>query len=127
MKKVKLLLCVVFMLALVGCGKNRNKLMEGTYIYSEEDTVGEFIIVHKGNDVSIKINGQEYEAEIVDFNQILVDGQYTILENFCDSDGNSDIENCAMDRIRILDAKEWIEGDYEVNREGTLILELDKQ
>lgn len=126
MKKAKLvLLSVIFVFAFAGCG--RSKLIEGTYIHNADDIFGEFVIVHEGNNVSVKINGQEYEAEMEDQNKILVDGQYTIMETYCDSEGNLDIKNCEKDSILVLDAKEWIEGDYEVNKDGSLELILDKQ
>ena len=127
MRKIKRLLVVSAILALVLVGCGRNKLIEGTYIHNADDTFGEFVIVHKGNDVTVKINGQEYEAEMEEENVILVDGQYTISETYCDSEGNPDIENCQKDSILVLNAKEWIEGDYEVDSEGNLELMLDKQ
>ena len=114
------------MFVLVGCG--RNKLIEGTYVHqADENFDGEFIITHKGNNVAVIINGQEYESEMEDANVILVDGQYNILETYADSEGNPDIKNCVKDNILIPNAKTWIEGDYEVDKDGNLRLVLDKQ
>ena len=85
------------------------------------------IIVHDGNDVSVKIDGKEYDAKMEQENEILVNGQYEILETYCDENGNPDIENCVKDSIKILNASEWIEGDFEVDKDGNVNLILDKQ
>lgn len=79
------------------------------------------------NNVSVKINGKDYDAKMKQENNILVDGQYEILESYCDAEGNPDIENCVKDSIKILKAAEWIEGDFEVDQEGNVDLMLDKQ
>lgn len=121
-----LIIMVAFAFLLAGC-KSRNKLISGTYIHNADDDFCEVIIVHDGNDVSVKIDGKEYDAKMEQENEILVNGQYEILETYCDENGNPDIENCVKDSIKILNASEWIEGDFEVDKDGNVNLILDKQ
>ena len=74
-----LIIMVAFVFLLAGC-KSRNKLISGTYIHNADDDFCEVIIVHDGNDVSVKIDGKEYDAKMEQENEILVNGQYEILE-----------------------------------------------
>jgi len=130
MKSIKHLLSLIMVATIVvvacaACG--RNSLIAGTYIHEADDTFGEFVIVHDGDDVTVTINGTDYPAEMEQENDILVDGKYTILESYNNDDGEPDIENCTQDSIIVLDAKDWIEGDYEVNSDGNLDLVLMRQ
>ena len=125
MKKIKLLvMLVVFMFVFVGCG--RNSKIEGTWIHEPDESFGEFVIIHDGNKVSVENNGEKYEAKM-DENVIVVNGQYEILESYYDSEGKHTVDNCTQVDIRVLNAKEWISGDYEVDGDGSLRLMLDKQ
>lgn len=60
-------------------------------------------------------------------NEILVDGKYTILESYNNANNEPDVKNVAIDNIKVLNAKDWIQGDYIVDDEGNLNLLLDKQ
>ncbi len=120
-----LIVAICTVLVCVGCG--RNSKINGTYIHEADDTFGEFIIVHNGNDVTVTINGEDHSAKMESENNILVDDEYTILETYGDKDGNPGLDNVAQDDILVPHAKDWIEGDYEVDDEGALHLVLIKQ
>ena len=105
------------MLVLGGCGKS--SLIEGTYKHTPDETFNyDFTIVHEKKNVSVTINGKTYEAKM---------GKYTILESYNNANNEPDVKNVAIDNIKVLNAKDWIQGDYIVDDEGNLNLLLDKQ
>lgn len=125
---------LLFSVLLTGC--SRNAKIEGTYIHHADDTFGELVIVHDGNNVSVTVDGKEYEAKMVDENVISTDPtdkknnygpDHLIHETYADDNGNPDINNIHKDLITIPNAKDWIDGDYEVNQRGHLELVLEKE
>jgi hypothetical protein len=128
MKKSLLLIlgALFLMLVLGGCGKS--SLIEGTYKHTPDETFNyDFTIVHEKKNVSVTINGKTYEAKMDGDNEILVDGKYTILESYNNANNEPDVKNVAIDNILVLNAKDWIQGDYIVDDDGNLKLLLDKQ
>ncbi|MGN1165623.1 MAG: hypothetical protein ACI4S2_04250 [Lachnospiraceae bacterium] len=126
-KVLVLLSALVFIIVLGVTGCGRNSLIEGTYVHSADEVCGELIIVHDGGKVSVEYEGQKFEAEMKEDNVIIVEGQYEILETYCDEDGNPDIENCKIDRVRACDAQALFGDDVVVDGDGVLEVSLEKQ
>lgn len=120
-------LIVAICTVLVCAGCSRNSKINGTYVHEADDAFGEFVIVHDGNNVTVTINGEDHPAKMNQENNILVDDKYEILESYNDENNNPDLDNVAQDDIIVVDAKDWIEGDYEVDADGNLHLVLIKQ
>ncbi|MBQ9157431.1 MAG: hypothetical protein IJ137_11715 [Eubacterium sp.] len=124
-KRLLLLTFTLMLLVLTACGKNA--AIKGTYVHNADDSFGEIIIVHDGSKVSVTVDGTEYQAKMANDNEILVEDKYTILETYQDADGNNGIDDVQKDSIKILNAKDWIDGEYEVDNEGAVDLILEKQ
>ena len=137
MKKtlVLLLIAILSLGMLAGCGQSRTKAMAGTYVHEADETFPEIVIVHDGKDVTVTIDGKEYDAEYDEKEAgILVEGEHAIWETFADKNGEIDEETWKFDSehigsvdILIPDAKDWIEGDYETDAEGGVRVLLFKK